>query len=666
MWAFVAGAPPGGGSRIISWHGSPLSTSWGFQPPRRHRIPHVRPLLIACEDGAPHAPLDAEPPDKPPAGATPQLDAEMQGLEGEELTWSQPRAAFYNEVNKAEEDDIDIARAALYIALEETRGAVDVEAVLKRIDRIAERVRVRVRTEEKYLLPTVNPNRALLSAISEELFDGMGMRCLHWLEVDDLAQYEGVELEEDEEGDGEGHYESPEARLLAAIEGLGDYEDEEEAGLLALELELEEEEEEDEGEGLELLGLEPDEDELLHEELHVARLEAAATAGMVAAAAHADNPEMQLDDEELERLLDSIVGSLDLALELEEEGEGEGDEEDEEGDGAPAAEDRDPGWEGGDAVSRLESAYNAPTTAVVPAVLPPSWAVGTAALEHGAFLAYSAAPRPAPAPRREAGDPLCSPARDYLLPSVVERRAGAAVAVGILYIAVAKRLGLELRGAGFPAVFCVRPDEASTGLGPDAVPPLFVDLSRQGALLTPWQYRAYCESVMRALEPPEDPGAPAPDRDPAGPSPSSSPTTSSSPAGPSSPPSSPPASPSADRDRSLFLGSYFGAVGHRTVLARLLSDLKLIYIALGDTHRALAVLDRLLLLGPGSREDLRDRGIILYHFSRWTEARADLEAFLAGAGEGADPAAGAGAGADVDPEDEEVARGILRLIDEFR
>lgn len=66
----------------------------------------------------------------------------------------------------------------------------------------------------------------------------------------------------------------------------------------------------------------------------------------------------------------------------------------------------------------------------------------------------------------------------------------------------------------------------------------------------------------------------------------------------------------------------------RDMLVRLLTNLKGVYVNVSDNARALAVVERLLILQPTSRGDLRARGLLLARLGRRSEAVEQLEAYL--------------------------------------
>ena len=70
------------------------------------------------------------------------------------------------------------------------------------------------------------------------------------------------------------------------------------------------------------------------------------------------------------------------------------------------------------------------------------------------------------------------------------------------------------------------------------------------------------------------------------------------------------------------------SVGKREVIARLLHNLKGAYLRSGDDERALAAVERLLVLDPGSSEEIRDRGLLLFRLQRFGPALDGLATYL--------------------------------------
>lgn len=89
-------------------------------------------------------------------------------------------------------------------------------------------------------------------------------------------------------------------------------------------------------------------------------------------------------------------------------------------------------------------------------------------------------------------------------------------------------------------------------------------------------------------------------------------------------------------------------VSKRQLLARMLANLKYIYLNRQDLPKALTTTERILLLFPDAPMELRDRGLILYQLGSWSKASQDLEIYLAML-----PAAA----------DADVIRGLLERLD---
>ncbi len=82
--------------------------------------------------------------------------------------------------------------------------------------------------------------------------------------------------------------------------------------------------------------------------------------------------------------------------------------------------------------------------------------------------------------------------------------------------------------------------------------------------------------------------------------------------------------------------SFLGAARRREMLVRLLTNLKSLYINVRDHRRALAAVERILLIRPIAAGEIRDRGVILARMGRREEAVRQLEAYLSVASDAAD------------------------------
>jgi regulator of sirC expression with transglutaminase-like and TPR domain len=164
--------------------------------------------------------------------------------------------------------------------------------------------------------------------------------------------------------------------------------------------------------------------------------------------------------------------------------------------------------------------------------------------------------------------------RNSFLNEVLDRRLGIPITLSILYVEVARRVGLELLGVGFPGHFLVK----CPAVG--ATPDLFIDPFNGGDVLAATECVARFQAVLKGRD---------------------------------------------------FDPSFLDPVDTRHILIRMLHNLKKIYVEQGDDVRALWVIDRLLLVQPGNLEERRDRGLLSARLGGTKAAVNDLEAYLEGA-----------------------------------
>jgi len=160
-------------------------------------------------------------------------------------------------------------------------------------------------------------------------------------------------------------------------------------------------------------------------------------------------------------------------------------------------------------------------------------------------------------------------ARNSFLNEVIDRRTGIPITLAVVYLSVAESLGLPVHGVGFPGHFllkCAAPDE------------ILID-PFEGKLLT----RAECEARWQATL-----GADTP-----------------------------------------FDARALEPAPARQTLSRLVGNLKQIFLAQQDWPRALACVERILVLAPDAPLELRDRGLLYARLECFTAAAADLKHFLA-------------------------------------
>jgi regulator of sirC expression with transglutaminase-like and TPR domain len=171
---------------------------------------------------------------------------------------------------------------------------------------------------------------------------------------------------------------------------------------------------------------------------------------------------------------------------------------------------------------------------------------------------------------------FCGNHEDYFDPKnsflneVLDRKTGIPISLSVLYIEVAKRVGLSLRGVGFPGHFLVKyvGDEDE----------IVIDPFNQGEILSQQNletmlYRLYGGKIAF------DPGLLEP-------------------------------------------------ISQKQILRRMLNNLKIIYLKQNDLIKGLSIVDRLIVLDPASGEDIRDRGLIYLQLECFKQALEDLESYL--------------------------------------
>jgi len=160
--------------------------------------------------------------------------------------------------------------------------------------------------------------------------------------------------------------------------------------------------------------------------------------------------------------------------------------------------------------------------------------------------------------------------RNSFLNEVIERRVGIPITLSVLYIEVARRIGLNLSGVGMPGHFIVKyTDEEQE---------VFLDPFNGGRLLAAERCREMIEQMYGGAMP--------------------------------------------------FRQEFLHAVTKRQILTRMLQNLKGIYAREQDYAKTLGVIERALALDPESATELRDRGLIYFALERHAQALADLEKYL--------------------------------------
>ena len=163
--------------------------------------------------------------------------------------------------------------------------------------------------------------------------------------------------------------------------------------------------------------------------------------------------------------------------------------------------------------------------------------------------------------------------KNSLLPDVLDRRLGIPITLALVYSEVARRVGVWARGVSFPGHFLIRVDSPGHEDAPVAIDPFF-----GGRRLD----QVGLQTLLKR------------------------------------------AAPSAE----VSIAEHLAPASARTILVRMLINLKWIHATRGDFARALLALDRIISLTPDSVPALRERGMLAARLGAVEAARADLSRLL--------------------------------------
>ena len=159
--------------------------------------------------------------------------------------------------------------------------------------------------------------------------------------------------------------------------------------------------------------------------------------------------------------------------------------------------------------------------------------------------------------------------RNSFLNDVMERKRGIPISLSLLYIEVGKRAGVPVLGIGMPGHFIVRHRDE---------PEVFVDPFHGGILLSVEECAERLKQVTQ--------GSLAWDTE------------------------------------------YLEPISSRAFIARMLRNLKLVYLQRRNYERVLATIDRVIALLPQDAVEFRDRGVVNYRLGNFEEALEDLHVYV--------------------------------------
>lgn len=160
--------------------------------------------------------------------------------------------------------------------------------------------------------------------------------------------------------------------------------------------------------------------------------------------------------------------------------------------------------------------------------------------------------------------------RNSFLNEVIDRKIGIPITLSLIYMELARRVGLNLLGIGMPGHFLLK------FVGSES---FFVDPFNHGEVLD----EEGCRKKFIAFS----------------------------------------------RGQNEFKSQFLDPVTKRQMVFRLLSNLKAIYLVSQDFARVLRIIELMLLVNPSSTIELRDRALVYHQMHRDFEAIQELEKYAA-------------------------------------
>jgi len=160
--------------------------------------------------------------------------------------------------------------------------------------------------------------------------------------------------------------------------------------------------------------------------------------------------------------------------------------------------------------------------------------------------------------------------KNSFLNEVIERKTGIPITLSVLYMEVAQRIGLPLHGVSFPGHFLVK----YLGRGEEIV----IDPFNAGEVKSDAHLGKLLDDLYGG--------------------------------------------------KIALRRDLLEPVTRKQIIRRMLNNLKMIYLREEDFLKALAVLQRLVILDPRSAEDIRDRGVVYLKLECFQYALTDFESYL--------------------------------------
>jgi regulator of sirC expression with transglutaminase-like and TPR domain len=163
--------------------------------------------------------------------------------------------------------------------------------------------------------------------------------------------------------------------------------------------------------------------------------------------------------------------------------------------------------------------------------------------------------------------------RNSFLNEVMDRKLGIPISLSVIFIEVSRRIAFPAFGVGFPGHFIVKCQDGDREI--------LIDPFNNGHILTEKNCQELLDRVYGGTVP--------------------------------------------------IQPSFLQAMSKKAVISRMLFNLKGIYYQKEEYSKALAVVERILMLNPGTPSEIRDRGLLYMQTSLFAKALADLEYYLTNA-----------------------------------
>lgn len=160
--------------------------------------------------------------------------------------------------------------------------------------------------------------------------------------------------------------------------------------------------------------------------------------------------------------------------------------------------------------------------------------------------------------------------RNSFLNKVLDRRMGIPITLSLVYLEIAKRIDFPMVGIGMPGHFLIRPDFTDAGI--------FVDAFNKGEIL----FEQDCEALLEQLY----------------------------------------------KHPVKIKPHFLEPITKKQFLARMLTNLKFIYLNRQKLKKAVATVERILLIFPDNLSEIRDRGLLYYQLELWSQAKSDLQFYV--------------------------------------